>query len=121
MRLAILLMLAAVFLWLWLGPARSAMVYFLGVPLLAYGIPLQAWQARSQGRPGYPMKMGLILAIGGALMIPDMLYRESVDGPLSVQPMALLLLFPGLWIIGWWFFARSRPAVGTGPALVKGI
>lgn len=107
-RLGLLLMLAAVFLWLWLGPTLSARLYLLGAPLLLVGIPLQAWQSRTMGRPGYPLKIGVILAIGGLLMWPDVLYRETVDGPLGVQPMAPLLVLPGLWIIAWSWFARAQ-------------
>lgn len=119
-RLGILIMLAAVFLWLWLGPSLSAKVYLLGVPLLAVGIPLQAIQARRQGRPGYPLKMGLVLLVGGALMWPDMLYREEIGGPLGVQPMAPLMLFPGLWIVGWWFYARFGKKEAKGEQGAKG-
>ncbi|TVR15460.1 MAG: DUF308 domain-containing protein [Planctomycetota bacterium] len=108
-RIGLLLMLAAVFLWLWLGPTMSARLYLLGCPLLIVGIPLQAWQSRTASRPGYPLKIGIILTVGGLLMWPDVLYRETVDGALGVQPMAPLLLLPGLWILAWAWFARPRP------------
>lgn len=116
-RLGILIVLAAVFLWLWLGPANSALLYLCGVPLLVVGIPLQAWQARHASRPGYPLKMGVILALGGAFMSVDSLYREYVDGPLGVQPMGPLLLLPGLWIIAFYFYAR-RPAKAAAASAV---
>lgn len=107
-RLGALLILMAVFLWLWLGPATSSKLYLIGAPLLLYGVPMQALQARRQGRPGYPWKLGLTLAVGGALMWPDLVYRERVGGPLLWQPVAPLLTAAGVWILLWWPVARTR-------------
>jgi hypothetical protein len=50
----------------------------------------------------------LALTIGGALMWPDLRYRESVDGPVHVQEIAPLLLAAGAWILLWWPLARPR-------------
>jgi hypothetical protein len=107
-RLGALIILAAVFLWLWLGPTMSSRLYLIGAPLLLIGIPIQAIQARRDGRPGYPWKLGLAMAIGGALMWPDLRYRESPTGPVYVQEVSPLLLAAGVWILAWWPFARSR-------------
>jgi hypothetical protein len=107
-RLGALIILAAVFLWLWLGPTASSRLYLIGAPLLFIGIPIQAIQARKYGRPGYPWKLGLVMAIGGGLMWPDLRYREAVTGPVYVQEVAPLLLAAGLWIVAWWPYARSR-------------
>lgn len=101
-RLALFVMLLAVFLWLWLTPPRSAPLYLLASPFFMVGVVLQAWQGRTRQRPGYPLKLGIILTVLGLLMIPDALYRERVDGPLGIQPMALLVLFPGIWILMCW-------------------
>lgn len=109
-RLGALLILMAVFLWLWLGPATSSKLYLVGAPLLLFGIPMQAIQARRDGRPGYPWKLGLALGIGGALMWPDLMFRERYDAPLQVQPVAPLLTAAGAWILIWWPLARRRPA-----------
>lgn len=106
-RLGALLMLAAVFLWLFLGPSMSVKLWWLGAPLFAVGIPLQAWQARD-GRPGFPWKLGVAMALFGALMWPDVRYRQSPGGPVMVQEVAPLLLGAGLWVLLWWPVARMR-------------
>ncbi len=121
-RLGALLVLAAVFLWLWLGPETSSRLYMVGAPLLLIGIPIQAIQGR-KGRPGYPWKIGLAFAIGGALMWPDLRYRESIEAArhfanlLPVQPVAPLLLGAGVWILAWWPYARSTRAPRSAGAL----
>lgn len=107
-RLGALIILAAVFLWLFFGPTVCSRLYLLGAPLLFIGIPIQALQARRAGRPGYPWKLGLALTIGGALMWPDLRYREEIGGPVYVQEIAPLLLAAGVWIMAWWPVARSR-------------
>ena len=137
-RLGALLVLAAVFLWLWLGPQKAGMLYLVGMPLLLVGIPLQAFQARS-GRPGFPWKLGLAFTIGAALMWPDLRYRdiEAIDpgthgsppmlgsldisylwsglryreawnGPMQVQTVVPLLLAAGVWIVAWWPLAARN-------------
>lgn len=114
-RLGALIILGAVFLWLFFGPTFCSRLYLVGAPLLLVGIPLQALQARRDGRPGYPWKLGLALTIGGALMWPDLRYRETIGGPVHVQEIAPLLLAAGVWIMAWWPLARSRvqPATQT--------
>lgn len=107
-RAGALIILAAVFLWLFFGPTFCSRLYLVGAPLLLIGIPIQAIQARRDGRPGYPWKLGLALTIGGALMWPDLRYREAIDGPVYVQEIAPLLLAAGAWILLWWPFARTR-------------
>ena len=107
-RLGALLILAAVFLWLWLGPTTASRLYMVGAPLLLWGVPWQALQARRDGRPGFPWKLGLAMAIGGAVMWPDLRYREAPGGPVYVQEVAPLLLAAGVWILAWWPIARSR-------------
>ncbi|MBA3710264.1 MAG: hypothetical protein H0W83_15745 [Planctomycetes bacterium] len=104
-RVGALLVLAAVFLWLWLGPETSGRLYLVGAPLLLIGVPLQAFQAM-RGRPGFPWKLGIAFALLGGLMWPDLRYRESVDGPIHVQPVVPLLLGAGLWILAWWPISR---------------
>ena len=113
-RLGALIVLAAVFLWLFFGPTVCSRLYLVGAPLLLIGIPIQAIQARRDGRPGYPWKLGVVLTIGGALMWPDLRYREAIDGPVHVQEIAPLLLAAGVWIMAWWPLARQRtPSVVT--------
>jgi hypothetical protein len=107
-RLGVLLVLAAVFLWLWLGPAKSSRLYLLGAPFLLYGVPMQAFQARRDGRPGFPWKVGLTMTIGGLLMWPDLMYQESITDKAHVQPVAYLLVIAGAWILAWWPLARRR-------------
>lgn len=114
-RLGALLILAAVFLWLWLGPTTASRLYLFGAPLLLWGVPWQALQARREGRPGFPWKLGLAMAIGGAVMWPDLRYREAPGGPVYVQEVAPLLLAAGLWILAWWPVARSRPPSPSQP------
>lgn len=109
-RLGTLLMLAAVFLWLWLGPATSSLLYFIGLPLVLVGVPLQALQGRRFARPGYPLKLGLVLTLGGLAMMWDLRFREVVGGPLGVQPVAPMLFVAGLWMLAWWPVSRPRPA-----------
>jgi hypothetical protein len=118
-RLGALLILAAVFLWLWLGPTTASRLYLLGAPLMLWGVPWQALQARRDGRPGFPWKLGLAMAIGGAVMWPDLRYREAPGAPVQVQEVAPLLLAAGLWILAWWPIARSRrpsPTSAGAPA-----
>ncbi len=110
-RLGALLVLAAVFLWLWWGPQNSSRLFLIGAPLLLVGVPIQALQSR-RGRPGYPWKLGLALGVGGALMWPDLRYRETPGGEILSQPIAPLLTFAGAWILAWWPVAR----VGAKPA-----
>ena len=107
-RLGALIILGAVFLWLFFGPTFCSRLYLAGAPLLLIGIPLQAIQARRDGRPGYPWKLGVALTIGGALMWPDLRYREVIGGPVHVQEIAPLLLAAGVWIMAWWPVARTR-------------
>ncbi|MBA3698699.1 MAG: hypothetical protein H0W78_07585 [Planctomycetes bacterium] len=107
-RLGALIILAAVFLWLFFGPTVCSRLYLIGAPLLFIGIPIQAIQARRDGRPGYPWKLGVVLTIGGGLMWPDLRYREVIGGPVYVQEIAPLLLAAGVWIMAWWPVARTR-------------
>ena len=109
-RVGALLVLAAVFLWLWWGPTVSSRIYLVGVPFLLAGVPLQAFEARRSGRPGYPLKLGLVLLIGGGLMWPDLCYREQVGQALHVQEVAPLLVCAGAWMVGWWPLARTGEA-----------
>ena len=104
-RLGALIILGAVFLWLFFGPTFCSRLYMVGAPLLLIGIPIQALQSR-QGRPGYPWKLGLAITIGGSLMWPDLRYREVIGGPVHVQEIAPLLLAAGLWILVWWPVAK---------------
>jgi hypothetical protein len=126
-RLGALVVLGAVFLWLWWGPSASSRLYLAGAALLLWGVPLQALQARREGRPGFPWKLGLVMAIGGAVMWPDLTYREPdptkatvSEWPKHVQEVAPLLLVAGAWILAWWPVARSgrggRDASVTGAA-----
>jgi hypothetical protein len=109
-RLGALIVLAAVFLWLFFGPTFCSRLYLVGAPLLLIGIPIQAIQARRDGRPGYPWKLGLALTLGGGFMWPDLRYREIIGGPVHVQEIAPLLLAAGVWILLWWPLARTRSA-----------
>lgn len=109
LRLGALIVLGSVFLWLWWGPTASSRLYMAGALLLSWSVPLQAIQARRAGRPGYPWKLGLAMAIGGAVMWPDLRFRDVVGAPVQVQEVAPLLLIAGAWILMWWPLAR-RPA-----------
>jgi hypothetical protein len=106
-RLGALIILGAVFLWLFFGPTFCSRLYLIGAPLLLIGIPIQAFQSRA-GRPGYPWKLGLAITLGGAFMWPDLRYREVIGGPVYVQEIAPLLLTAGVWILAWWPIARFR-------------
>lgn len=105
-RIGGLLVLAGVFGWLWLGPAKASTIYLLGLPLLLVGVPLQVRDAWRRARPGFPWKLGVALTAMGALMWPDLSYRTEVGGPLRVQELAPMLLVAGLWILVWWPLAR---------------
>ena len=105
-RLGALIVLGAVFLWLWWGPTASSRLYLAGAALLLWGVPLQALQGRRDGRPGYPWKLGLAMALGGGVMWPGMRYRDIAGGDVHVQEVAHLLLFAGVWILAWWPVAR---------------
>jgi len=112
-RLGALLVLAGMFLWLFAGPNLSNYINLVGVVLLLIGVPLQARDARRIARPGYPWKLGLILAVLGVLMWKDLLYRERYDGPLGVQPMAPIFLAVGVWILAWWPVAKPQKAASA--------
>lgn len=118
-RVGALLVLAAVFLWLWLGPQTAGRLYLIGAPLLLVGIPLQALQARG-GRPGFPWKLGIAFTVGALAMWPDLRWRETVDGAVQVQTVVPLLLAAGIWILVWWPVAAAgwRRAVASGAAQV---
>jgi uncharacterized membrane protein HdeD (DUF308 family) len=108
-RLGALMILIGVFMWGWLGPTWASPVAYLGVPLVLVGVVLQVRDSRRSGRPGYPWKLGIAMGIGGLVMLPDLLYRERFDAALLPQITVLLLIIPGLWILGWWPAARRRP------------
>ncbi len=106
-RLGALLTVGPIFLWMWLGPEKAVWLLVMGIPLLWSGIPIQAIQARKHGRPGYPWKLGIAFALLGGLMIPDQVSRVTPDGGLAMQIQAPLLCLSGLWILGWWFYAKQ--------------
>lgn len=106
-RLGALLTIGPIFLWMWLGPDKAVWLLVAGLPLLWIGTVLQAREARSAQRPGYPWKLGLAFAVLGALMIPDQMSRVVPGGALSFQLQAPALCLSGLWILSWWFYARS--------------
>ncbi len=106
LRLGALLVSAAVFLWLFLGPANASLVLLPGLLLLLVSVPLQAIQAR-RGRPGYPWKLGLGMAGLAAAMAPDQVFRMIPGGELRVQDIAWYLGGAGGWILLWWPLARA--------------
>ncbi len=105
-RVGALLILGALFLWLWFGPATSAKLFLAGAPFLLWGIPWQAIQGWRQGRPGYPWKLGIAMTLMGIFTWIDLRYRELPDGPVSVQIIAPLLTGAGVWILLWWPVSR---------------
>lgn len=115
-RIGALLVLIGVFMWGWLGPAWASPLAYLGLPLVLVGVVLQVRDARRTGRPGYPWKLGIAMGLGGLVMAWDLTYRERFDGPLAIQLTAILLVIPGLWILGWWPAARQRAVVADGVA-----
>ena len=110
-RVGALLILAALFLWLWFGPQTSARIFLVGAPFLAWGIPLQAIQAWRQGRPGYPWKLGLAMTAMGIFTWLDLRFREVPGGPVQVQVIAPLLTAAGVWILLWWPVSRLKRVV----------
>lgn len=110
-RLGALLVLAAVFVWL-MFPLVAGKLVAIGVPLILVGTLLQTRDA-GRGRPGYPVRLAVILTIYGAFATIDLSYRESVGGPLQFQPTALLLLLAGLWLLAFWPIARKRLHTAT--------
>ena len=109
-RLSLLVMLMAVFLWLWLTPPRSAPLYLIAARFLCLALVCRLGKSRTSNRPGHSLKLGIILTVIGGLMVPDALYREQVDGPLGIQPMALLTLFS-------WAVDFAVPAIFTHEGL----
>lgn len=101
-RIGTLLVLAAVFVWLWLGPAVSQKLAIVGIPAVLIGVVLQVRDRLRLGRPGFPWKIGIALAFGGLAMTADLSYREAVGGALQFQEVGPLLLIPGVWMLGWW-------------------
>ena len=121
-RLGALLVLMAVFLWLWWGPTTSSRIYLVGAPLLLWGVPWQAWEARRHGRPGYPWKLGIALTVAGLVMgwgsfigLPDLRYRESILVGWQTQPVGPLLAIAGAWILLWWPWARLNTSPEASP------
>jgi hypothetical protein len=107
-RLGSLLVLAAVFMWLWMGPERASWLYLLGAPLLLVGVPIQAIQASH--RPGFPWKVGLSFTVLALAMWRGLTYRDGIapEAPLQVQIIFYLLLIAGLWVLAWWPVAVLR-------------
>jgi hypothetical protein len=114
-RLGALIILIAVFLWLWFGPATSAKIFMCGVPFLLVGIPVQAIQALRYQRPGYPWKLGLAMTFMGLAMWHDLRFREWPGDPVRVLDVAPMLTAAGGWILLWWPIARlgRRAAVAA--------
>jgi len=110
-RIGSLLILAALFLWLWFGPQTSARIFLVGAPFLAWGVPLQAIQAWRQGRPGYPWKLGLAMTAMGIFTWMDLRFREVPGGSVQVQVIAPLLTAAGVWILLWWPISRLKRVV----------
>jgi hypothetical protein len=84
------------------GMAKLALV---GLALLI-GIPIQAHQGRTQGRPGYPLLMGLVLTVLGAFLVYDLRSRTGPFDPLELRPAAVIILGAGLWVLAWWPYCR---------------
>ncbi len=113
-RVGSLLVLIAVFLWLWFGPQTSARIFLAGVPFLLWGVPWQAIQARRDGRPGFPWKLGIAMTVLGVAQWCDLRYREWPGGEIGVQVIAPMLTACGVWILLWWPIARQRaPTAAT--------
>ena len=108
LRLGALLILAAVFLWWFLGPDFCSKVYLVGAPLFFFGVVMQAIQARRDGRPGYPWKLGLAMTVMGGLLWWDLTYREGPLGPSGRQEIGPLTTAAGAWLLLWWPVARRR-------------
>ena len=108
-RLGGLLVAASTFLWLFAGPDLCSKFYLVGAALLLVGIPIQAIQGRG-GRPGYPWKMGLAMAVLGGAMLLDQRFREAPGGPIHVQDVSWMVAVPGVWILLWWPISRRAAA-----------
>ena len=106
-RFGALLIVAATFLWNFIGPEKAVLLLVLSIPFLWIGVVLQALQARNEQRPGYPWKLAITLGVIGFLMIPDQVYRATPDGPLQVQLQAPVLFLSGLWIFAWHIWLKK--------------
>ena len=115
-RFGALLILAALFLWLWFGPTTSARIFLCGAPLLLWGIPWQALQGWRDGRPGYPWKLGIAMTLMGIFTWLDLRFREEPGGPIQVQIIAPLLTAAGVWILLWWPVSRLPRRAAQEPA-----
>ncbi|MHC5068520.1 MAG: hypothetical protein ACYTF0_08005 [Planctomycetota bacterium] len=107
-RLGALLVMMAVFMWLFLGPTVCAWLFIIGAGCLLVGVPRQAFEARRHGRPGYPFKLGLTLSVFGAILCWDYLYREGVGQDLQVHYIAWMMFGSGLWMLAWAPLARRQ-------------
>jgi hypothetical protein len=116
-RLGLLLSMAGVFVWLWQGPGMAVRLYFPGLILLLLGLFLQVRDAQRLGRPGYPTKAGFLLFVGGLLLAFDVMYRESVGGPLRVQPIAPMVATVGGLVLLGRLFLLVRPGAQAGAGL----
>lgn len=115
-RVGSLLVLAALFLWLWFGPQTSARIFLAGIPLLLWGIPWQAIQGWRQRRPGYPWKLGLAMTAMGIATWVDLRFRETPTAAIQVQIIAPLLTGAGAWILLWWPVSRLPVPAGREDA-----
>lgn len=111
-RLGGLIVLVAVFLWLWKGPETCSRVFLVGAALLLWGIPWQAIQGRA-GRPGYPWKLGLAMTALGLGMGLDLRYQEAVGLPVRLQDIVIMLVGAGAWVLAWWPVARLGRRTGA--------
>lgn len=115
-RLGALLALAAVFFPLMIGPPLCVKIMLVGLALILVGVPLQVRDARQHGRPGYPWKLGLTLALGGTFMIWDLAWKSAVGAPWQVQELPAMLTVGGVWIVVGGLYLRFAPRAAGAEA-----
>ena len=79
----------------WLGQARQSEAGHYWPAARHSWRYLQIRDRLRIGRPGYPLKLGIVLTIGGLAMSVDLSYREAVGGALRLQEVGPLLLAAG--------------------------
>ena len=108
-RFGALLIMMAVFMWLFLGPQWCAWLSVAGGVCLLIGVPWQAFESMRVQRPGYPIKLAVVFCVLGGFLLYDNRFRVRYDAAMDFHYIGWMVLLAGLWMLAWWPVARKSP------------